>query len=179
MTILLENPWPAILVGIVVEAILGVILVRTGRGAVLVAMGGVLVVVLALVGLEWLVVTERERVELAIEAGRAALEANDPDAVLACLAPQANSTEDLLRRVLQHIEFTSVRISRLEVGQINELTSPPSVRVQLGVRVEFRDRRGIIPYRHYTTDLELMLRRYDDRWLVTDHRWEDERYARP
>ncbi len=178
MTILLENPWPAILVGIVVEAILAVILVRTGRGAVLVAMGGVLLVVLALVGLEWLVVTERERVEMAVEAGRAGLEANDLDAVLACLAPQASVTEDLVRWAMRRVEFERVRITQLDVGRINELTSPPSVNVRLNFLAEFRDRQGVIPYRHYSTEIGLTLRRFDDRWLVTDYEWKDEPYGR-
>ncbi len=171
MTVLLETPWPAILTGIVVEAILGVVLVRTGRGVVLVAMGAVLVVVLALVGLEWLVVTERERVEQAIEAGRLALEANDPDA---CLAPQAQATENLVRWAMRRVELERVRISRLEIGPINEFTSPPSVKAQLTVKVDFRDREGIFPYRHYATEIELTLRRYGDRWLVTDHQWDDD-----
>ena len=42
MSIFIENPWPAILLGILGEAILAVILVRTGRGVLLVAMAGVL-----------------------------------------------------------------------------------------------------------------------------------------
>ncbi len=178
MTILLETPWPAILAGIIAEAILGVILVRTGRGVVLVAMGGVLVLVLALVGLEWLVVTERERVEAVIDTGRAALEANDPDAVFACLAPQAESTERLIRWAMQRVEFTRVRITQLEIGQINELTSPPSVRARLAGIVEFRDRLGQYPYNRHPIDFELTLRRYDGRWLIADHEWKDDPYRR-
>ena len=42
MSIFIESPWPAILLGILGEAILAVILVRTGRGVLLVAMAGVL-----------------------------------------------------------------------------------------------------------------------------------------
>lgn len=178
MTILLETPWPAILVGIVVEAILGVILLRTGRGVVLVAMGGVVLVVLALVGLQWLVETERERVEATIDRGREALEANDPDAVLACLSPQAESTEGLVRWAMQRVEFTRVRITQLEIGQINELTSPPSVRVRLAAVVEFRDRLGQFPYNHRPIEFELTLRRYGDRWLIADHDWKDDPYGR-
>ncbi len=171
MTVLLENPLPAILTGIVVLAILGVILIHTGRGIVLGAMGAVVLLVLALVGLEWLVVTERERVEAAIDAGCAALEANDPDAVLACLAPQAQVTENTVRWAMQRVEIVQVKVTHLEIGQINELTSPPSVKVQLNARVEFRDRQGQFPYNHYPLELGLTLRRYNDRWLVASHDW--------
>ena len=63
MTTLLEDPMPVIFFGIVAEAILGVVLLQTRRGAVLIAMVAVLVVVLGCVGLERLVVTDTEQVE--------------------------------------------------------------------------------------------------------------------
>ena len=174
MTVLLENPLPVILAGIVVVAILGVVLIQTGRGVVLGVMGGVVLLVAALVGLEWLVETERERVEAAIDAGCAALEANDPEAVLACLAPQAEITENTVRWALQRVEIVRVKVTHLEIGQINELTSPPSVKVHLSARIEFHDRQGEVPYQHYPLELDLTLRRYDGRWLVAGHTWKDD-----
>ena len=177
VTTLLENPLPAILAGIVVEAILGVILVRTGRGMVLGIMGGVLLLVLALVGIEALVVTEPERVEQALEAGRAALEANDTDAVIACLAPQAEATQRLVRWAMRRVELTRVKITQLDVGPINALTSPPSVKVRMAALIEFRDRQGEFPYNHRPIEFDLTLRRYDDRWLVTEHEWVEDPYG--
>ena len=82
MTTLLESPWTVILFGIAAEAVLGIILARTGRGVLIWAMAGVLLLVLALVGLEWLVVTDRERIEATLESAAASVAANDPDGVL-------------------------------------------------------------------------------------------------
>ena len=45
MTFLLESPWPALVFGIFAEALLGIILLRTGRGVLLWAMAGVGLVV--------------------------------------------------------------------------------------------------------------------------------------
>ncbi|MDZ7616811.1 MAG: hypothetical protein U1E05_07400 [Patescibacteria group bacterium] len=174
MTVLLETPLPAILTGIVILAILGVVLIHTGRGIVLAAMGGVVLLVLALVGLEWLVETERERVEATIYAGCAALEANDLEAVLACLTPQATTTERTVRWAMARGEIVSVKVTHLEIGSINELTSPPSVKVKLNARIEFRDRQGEFPYHHYPAELELTLRRYNDHWLVAGHDWKED-----
>jgi hypothetical protein len=85
----LEDPMPIILFGIVAEAVLGIILLTTRRGVLLWAMAGVLVLVLAGVGLEWLVVTERERVEATVEGAAAAVRANDRQGLLQCLDPAA------------------------------------------------------------------------------------------
>ncbi len=82
MITLLETPVSIILFGIVAEVVLLVTLLLTGRGVVLVGMIGTVVLVAVGVGLEWLVVTQRERVEAAIYRTTAAFEANDLDTVL-------------------------------------------------------------------------------------------------
>ena len=60
MTWLTESFWPIVALGVVVEVVLAIALVRTGRAMWLVAMGTVLALVVAGVAVEWLVVTERE-----------------------------------------------------------------------------------------------------------------------
>ncbi len=77
MTLLFENPLRIIFIGIVIEAVLGIVLLRTGRGALLWAMLGVLALTLAGVVVERLVVTEKERVEMTLDGITSALEAND------------------------------------------------------------------------------------------------------
>ena len=67
MTFLFENPLRIIFIGIVIEVILGIVLLRTGRGALLWVMLGILALTLVWVGVERLVVTERERVEMTVD----------------------------------------------------------------------------------------------------------------
>jgi hypothetical protein len=172
MITLVENPMPAIVSGLVVAAVLAVILVRTGRGAIFAAMG----VVLALTGLavlvEWLVVTERERVEAVIYGGAAAVEANDHARLKQYLAPEAAQLRNWAGQLFRRLEFTSVRLSRLEIRIIRH-TSPPTAKAEVSALVSFQDRLGEAPYRAYPAHGMVELRLIDDQWLVTGYTLKD------
>jgi len=174
MTTLLENPVPLILFGICAEAVLGILLVRTGRGVLLWAMAGVLAVVLAGVGLERLLVTEVEEVETALFEAAAALEANQQEKVLQYVDPAAISTQNLVRWALQQVRFSRVKITHLEVTNINRLTSPPTADVELNVTVWFEGRGGNIPRGTRPGKFSMQLQRQNDRWVVCGHDWKDD-----
>jgi enolase len=59
--IFLESPWPILFIGIFAEAILALILFRTGRGAVLWAIAGVALLVIAGVLVERFAMTDKKR----------------------------------------------------------------------------------------------------------------------
>jgi len=168
MTSLLEDPLPILFLGILVEAALGVALVRTGRGVLLGAMAGVLALVLAGVGLEWLVVTEREEVEATLDCGIEALEANDLEAVLACCSPSAEHTRHEARRALDWVEFIDIRITDLDIT-INRLTSPPTAKAEFIAMVSARDRKQFFGEYARPIGFTLTLRPYDGGWLVEGH----------
>ena len=90
MTTLIEDPTPILVVGILIEAVLAIALLRTGRGVLLWAM----LAVAGLTGLGLLlerwVVTERERVE-AHDGGR-------NGAVVVCGGGQASGAPSIDRR---------------------------------------------------------------------------------
>jgi len=170
MTTLLENPMPIIFLGIFAEAILGVILVRTGRGAVLLVMIGVLAVVLGGVGLEALVVTDREQVEAALEGAAAAFVANDLDRVLTFIAPDAQGTRNAAREVLGWARFEQIKITNLEITVVRT-TSPPTARAKLIALVTARERRGDFALVGHPVNVEIQLQQAGDRWLVIAHDW--------
>jgi hypothetical protein len=174
MTSLVETPVPVILFGIVGEAVLGIILLRTGRGALLWAMGGVLAVVLAGVLLEGLVVTDREEVEAALEDVAAAIEANDPAPLLdgnLYLTDSATQSRAIIRWGMDRVDFTRVKITSLDIT-INRLTSPPTARAQVQGIVYFHDRHGDFPYESYPLkELVVELRQQSGRWLISGHQW--------
>jgi len=153
----------------VIEAVLGAVLVSTRRGVVLFVMLGVL----ALVGIgllvERLVVTENERIAGTLDAAAAALEANDLNRLFTFLAPTAAESRARARQVLGQVEFTSVAIRGLDIGQVNRLTSPPTVETRFTAVLRYRDRTGTIPYEHYVIGLIVRLHKEQGRWLVTDH----------
>ncbi len=168
MTTLLENPMPLIFFGIIAEAVLGVILLRTGRGVILWAMLGVLLLVLGGLGLERLVVTEAEQVEATLEAVGEALEANDLDRVFQYVAPEAGMSRARAQQALGMYRVTSLKINNLKVT-INRLTSPPTAKVRFIGAVSGEDRTGMLPYTNHRLGFEVKLRREGDRWLITEH----------
>ncbi len=171
MTTLTENPMPLIFFAVAVEAVLGVILYMTGRGIYLIAMIGVLLAILGCVGLERMIVTERERVEAALEEVRAGMEANDIERVLACISPQAGDVRSDARWAISYVRFTRVKITRLEIDKINKLTSPPTATARFIVMVSGEDRHGSMGHRTYPAKLDVTFRLENGRWVIIKHKW--------
>ena len=171
MTTLLENPIPILLVGILVEAVLGVIFMNNRRGIVLLPMAGVLVFVLLGVLLEWVVVTEREEVEATLDGLAAAIEANDLERALSYVSPKVASAEKTRRRArwaMNRFEVREAKIRNLEI-KINRLTSPPSAKATFNGILSLTDRKGEYPYNTHPIGFTVEFRKEGDRWLLTKH----------
>ena len=177
MITLLETPVPIILFGILAEAVLGLILLRTGRGVLLWVMIGVAVLVAAGVGLERMVVTERERIEAVLEAAVAAVAANDKDAVLVHVDPDDKETRRLVHWAFGRAKFTEAKITRLEIS-FKELASPPRATAKLSGMVSFQESSGLTAYETYPVSFSIDLRRTGDTWLIEDHEWKNNPYNR-
>jgi len=167
--ILLQDPMPIIIVGVLVVAVLGAILLSTGRGIFLIAMLGVIALTLLGVGVEWLVVTEKERVEASLEATADAMVSNDINAILACCSESAKHTRGEARRAVRYAKFVKVKITKLEIDDINYLTSLPTVTVCLTAVITASDRGGQFSEATRPIFFTLQLRKESDRWLITSH----------
>jgi hypothetical protein len=174
MMIFLESPWPILLIGIAVEAVLAILLLRTGQGRWLAAMFGVGLLVLLGLLVEHFVVTDRKAIINTLDAAAAAVEANNLNGVLDCLSPSAEQIRSDSRRALDRFEFRMARIHDLEIV-INRLTSPPTAKVTFRAVGNGRDRRGEIPYQGFAETVTVTLRQEHGRWLVADYRVEDTR----
>ena len=168
MTWLLEQPWPILLVGVAVEAILVVALVQTRRLSVMIAMSCVLLLTVAMLALEQLVVTPVEQVEGVLYTTAAALEANDRQAVLARISPGATRIRLVVEQGMARLEFTKAKIvGKLEIT-INELTLPPSATARFLGMINGRttsDGQNVTRLARFT----IKLRREGDTWLVSDY----------
>jgi hypothetical protein len=167
MVNLLEDPTPIILAGIAIEAVLGMVLVRTGRGLFLILMGGVALLTLAGLAVERCVVTDVEQVENVIEAGRAAVETNQPAAALAVVAPEAREIRDRVREGFAQLVFREVKVRGLTV-KVNRTAQPITAEVGFTVMATFDGRQGNVPYRNFVAAVNTRLRRQGDRWLVVE-----------
>lgn len=165
MSWIFEDVTWLIAAGIVVEAVLAVILLRTGRGAVLFAMGAVFALVLVGVAAERLIVTEPEEVESALDAVATALEANDVPTVLSYLAPEASQIRDTVERELPRLTITEAKIRDLDV-KINRLTSPATAEARFRGILNVKDNSGQFPYENYMQRFTVHLRREGNRWLL-------------
>jgi hypothetical protein len=168
MSWLVESPWPALVVGVVVEAMLAIALVRTGLMKIVGAMVAVLIVTLLLVVLERVVVTEYEEVEAALDAASAAIEANDLDRVVSFIAPQQPQLKQYAERAMRQFAFSEVRVGNDLKVQVNPLTSPRSAKAQFSVKVAGKARKsGLVGTQ--LVPVELTLHKIDGRWYVTEY----------
>jgi hypothetical protein len=167
MVNLLEDPTPIILAGIAIEAVLGILLVRSGRGLFLIAMGVVALLTLAGLAIERFVVTDVEQVENVIEAGRVAVETNNPAAALALVAPEAREIRERVRDGFAQVVFTEVKVRALTV-KVDRAARPMTAEVGFTALATFDGRHGNVPYRNFVAAVNAKLRRQGDRWLVTE-----------
>jgi hypothetical protein len=170
--IFLESPWPWFILGIAVEAVLAVALLRTQRGYLLWVMLGVGAFVLLGLLVERLVITDRKLVMRTLDAGVAAAKANNLDRLLDCISPTAKNPRDYARLVLSRAEVEDAHIHDLEIT-INRLTSPPTATARFLAVGKGRDRKGEFPNQPFAERVVVELRREGGRWLVADFEVED------
>ncbi len=163
-----ESPWPILLIGIGIEAVLGLMLWTTQRGNLLLAMLAVAGVMVGGLVVERLVVTEREAAEQTLEAAVAAVRGNSIEQLLHCISASAKETREQARFVMSRFEVSDAWIRELEIS-VNRLTSPPTAKAKFLAVGQGRDRAGVFPYRAFGDHVVVNLRWEGDRWLITGY----------
>jgi hypothetical protein len=168
MTTLLEDPTPILVVGILVIAGLGIALLRTGRGLLMILMLGV--AILTGIGLlvERVVVTDREEVESVIDAAAASVRANDMAGVLAEIDPSASEARRLVQWAFKEATFEDAKVTHLDIRVIRT-TSPPMAKAVLKGYVRCRVKRLEYPYEVVPIDGTLEFRLQNGRWMLTGY----------
>jgi len=169
MAIFFESPWPILFIGIVVEAVLAFLLLRTGRGKFLIAMIGVAAFVVVGLVVERLVVTDRKAIMQTLDAAVAAVTKNDLNGVLDCISPSAQEPRDFARWALDCVEIQEGHINDLEIT-LNRLTSPPTAEAKFLAVGRGKDRVGEFPLQSVAQRVVLQLQLQGDRWLVTSYK---------
>jgi len=167
MTWLVEDPTPTLVAAALIEALLVLALVKTGRGVLLWAVAGVALQAVALLALEWLIVTDKEKVEETLSGAARALEANDPQAVLSYIDP-SSSLRGQVSQEMSRVTITKASFNRLDV-KFNRHTSPPTAEADFMGYISAKDRRGELPYENFVDRFKVQLRLSKDRWLVTGY----------
>jgi hypothetical protein len=170
MTLLLENPWPAILTGAIVEVALVVALIATGRGRLLFAMVGVLVVTLAMFLLEWFVATDREQIETQLHAAADGLSENYPSKVLATISDSATELRRFAESTMSAVVFRDVTIDKESLKiVVDDHASPPVAAASSRVVAIGGDRAGNIRGYQHVEEATLRLAKEPSGWRITDY----------
>lgn len=169
MSVLLETPVPILVLGVLAGAVVGWLYITLGPKEYLFGLAGVAAVVLLGVLVEWLVVTEREQIEAVLDAGAAAVQANDVARVESLLSEQGMArVRPKIRRYAALIEFEQVHIRNIQI-EINDLVDPPTAYVTLDATAHFRHRFEGFPYSTYSGTVHLELVKGPSGWLVEDY----------
>lgn len=165
MSWLFEDPTTLIVAGLLIEVLLGIGLFKSGRGALVLPMIGLLVLVGLGVLVERLVVTDREQVEDSLDGICRALMANDVPGVLSYIDPEAGGIRSHVQSMLPRAHITDARLYDLVIN-VNRHTTPPSAEANFTGRVKgsFQGSDGLV-LRRFTVDL----RQEGERWLIVDY----------
>ena len=167
---LLEEPMVICFVAILLLVPLVIAFVQTGRLGVLFATMGVLLIVVGLLVVEYVVVTEKESVEIALNKISFDLMSNDLDAILRHVDPLATKIVQRAKTYLPRVEIHDVKItSRVEVKMLRFRGMRPKATAEFYGMIQGSDLGGGMQnYEYRRMFVVTMIRDQNTRWLVVD-----------
>ena len=169
-TYLFENPYPALILGVITAGFFAAAFNVTRKKGFLVGIGVVALAVASVFLLCHLVVTPREEVRMVLDEGVAAIKANDPQRVIDLLSPAiSGDTAGTVRMAFRSAKFTGAKIANDEIT-INELTSPISAKADFMATVFFQGKSGEIFGDRYACRMTLSLEKQGKKWLITGYK---------
>jgi len=170
-SLLFENPWPLVGVVVAIELILIIAILVTGRGLILGLMALVGILGGGLFLLERLVVTESERVANVLDEICVALEANDLNAVLVHIAPEANDVRQTARYTLPQVVIREALITEGPTVEVAMNATPPTAVAKFIARVQGTPKGGGAgPYEFYFRRFEVTFQERDGRWEIASYK---------
>jgi hypothetical protein len=163
MTWLTENPLPIAVIGALLAAFAAIVFSARRNLGSLIALAGVAAATLLLLGVERLIVTDREHVETALGDLMAAIEANDVPGALAVIDPAAADMRADAQALMPAVKVDKARATSVEV-ELPEQTQPLTATARF---------RGILQGLHPQsgTPVAYVNQRVDVGWVKRDGRW--------
>lgn len=116
-----ENPFPLLMVGLVLMTFTGVVYHTTRSTAALISLVLIAALTLSLLVLEQLVQTPREGVATTLRAAATAAEANDMERVLSFVDSEATEVRKLVEDLMPRLDITKANVGRdIEITFDNE-----------------------------------------------------------
>lgn len=167
MTWFTENPLPIVLIGVIIEAMLAVVLARTGKRSVLWSIIGVALLVVGAVVLERFIVTPREEIRTALEEVRAIVAANDPPALIKRIdtTPQAAGLRSKVYQELANVTVTEAKITELKDEDIHVKGDVAETKFFGSVDMKLP---GQAASSHFPRMFQVKWRKKDGVWIITE-----------
>ena len=162
--------WPVMPSGLALEGVLAVMHLATGRGRLVGAMIGVLVVTLGLVVVERLVVTEREEVAQALDAVAVALTTNDLPRVLKFVSQSVPQTRAAAQANLGRVVIRTAEVGSDLKIDLQASTQPPTATARFVARFSGSDKSGQTRFDKYVQRLEVQLVKEDGQWRIAAYK---------
>ena len=166
MTWLLENSVPIWTVGAALGIFAGLVFLTRRTLSSLLVLVGLVGITLLLALLEWLVVTEREEVELATHQLAAAVEANDLPVLLAFLAPTGKQVRHDAEALLPRFQVAKTHVGGQLHVEVDTAVDPRQAISRFRALFDAVDRRTGMKI-VYFDEVQLHWIHQDERWLVT------------
>lgn len=170
MTILLEQPVPILIVGLLAAAAAGVAFVSTGRLPFGLATLALLALTGVLLALEWFVETDREQVEHSIYDTATAIQANDAPTVLSRISQLSPQVRSQAEQELARYTIAGFKINDLDI-MVKSDHKPPLATAIIACMATGRFKGESPPNHSVPAELTLNMRREDDGvWRVTSYK---------
>jgi hypothetical protein len=172
MNWLFEDPTLIIVAGILIEAMLAGILVKSGRLFMLLPMAGVLALVLLGMFVEAMVVTDSEQVDVTLGQISQALESNDVKRLLAFIDPAAKRSRTDATQGLSLVRVEKAQVSSAKIT-VQSTAKPPTAQADVIGKFTIKGRREALPRENFPLRFVVQFRKTGDQWLVTDYEQKD------
>jgi hypothetical protein len=168
MNFFFEGPWPILITGLILEAILVITVVRTGRGAVMLAIAGVGLAIGGMLVLERAIVTESEQIRITFDDICAQVVAGNLDGVLAHIDPSADKVRQMVTDAMRRAKFREAKVhSDLSIRFSEQGTTPYALANFTG-SVKLNTGSQSVGHDVFLDRFKVGLLKRGDRWLVVD-----------
>jgi hypothetical protein len=163
-----DNPMPVFVIcGITLLVLLGLLL-KTGRGVILLAMAGVMLCIVTAIVIDSLVVTDRELVEQTLYDAATAAETNNLDLMAKFISPSVPHLNGQIRSWISQAVLESVNLNSIDI-EVNESKKPPTAVANFWFVARGHLKRGDTVYNNFPGRLTVNFQKEGTRWLVTDY----------
>jgi len=135
MSWLVEDPWTVLLVCIAIGVAVQIVCSQISQHAMLLGFIGLAIFTGTMLGVEYFVVTDREKVENAVHGAAASLATADYAQVKPFLVNRPTALHSQVESWIDRIKVRKVRCTDLKIN-INRFTVPPTAHVELWAHAE-------------------------------------------